>query len=112
MRESRQSGSVRGALSNERPYRDSVAVCDEGAFREKVLPFGVQHLSRRRIQSPHSHGQLRALSSIIQGGSRMRETRTYGSARGALSNERAYRDPNFSDLIDEFTRLTRKRFDA
>jgi hypothetical protein len=27
-----------------------------------------------------------------QGGSRMRESRTYGSVRGALSNERPYRD--------------------
>ena len=29
----------------------------------------------------------------IQGGSRMRESRTCGSVRGALSNERPYRDP-------------------
>ena len=28
-----------------------------------------------------------------QGGSRMREFRLYGSVRGALSNERPYRDP-------------------
>jgi hypothetical protein len=27
-----------------------------------------------------------------RGGSRMRESRTYGSVRGALSNERPYRD--------------------
>src|ERR1700730_13462220 len=27
-----------------------------------------------------------------RGGSRMRESRTYGSVRGALSNERSYRD--------------------
>src|SRR5947208_6239190 len=31
-------------------------------------------------------------SAITQGGSRMRESRTYGSVRGALSNERPYRD--------------------
>ena len=30
--------------------------------------------------------------SHTQGGSRMRESRTYGSVRGALSNERPYRD--------------------
>ena len=33
-----------------------------------------------------------ALSSHTRGGSRMRESRTYGSVRGALSNERPYRD--------------------
>ena len=31
-------------------------------------------------------------SSYIQGGSRMRESRSYGSVRGALSNERPYRE--------------------
>jgi hypothetical protein len=30
--------------------------------------------------------------SLTQGGSRMRESRTYGSVRGALRNERPYRD--------------------
>ena len=30
-----------------------------------------------------------------QGGNRMRESCTYGSVRGALSNERPYRDPTF-----------------
>ncbi len=33
---------------------------------------------------------------IIQGASRMRESRTYGSVRGrGLSTERPYRDPQF-----------------
>jgi len=31
-------------------------------------------------------------SPSTRGGSRMRESRTYGSVRGALSNERPYRD--------------------
>jgi hypothetical protein len=35
-----------------------------------------------------------ALPSITQGGSRMREFRTYGSVRGARSNARPYRDPH------------------
>src|SRR3977135_1539611 len=38
------------------------------------------------------HGRKHALSSITRGGSRMRESRTYGSVGGALSNERPYRD--------------------
>src|SRR3954454_20084836 len=39
-----------------------------------------------------TRGQLNGLPSNIQGGSRMRESRTYGSVRGALSNGRPYRD--------------------
>ncbi|HKI13724.1 MAG TPA: hypothetical protein VKA12_01695, partial [Roseiarcus sp.] len=36
-----------------------------------------------------------ASPSITRGGSRMRESRPYGSVRGALSNERPYRDFSF-----------------
>ena len=39
-----------------------------------------------------------ALPSNTRGGSRMRESRTYGSVRGALSNERPYRVPIFAAL--------------
>jgi hypothetical protein len=31
-------------------------------------------------------------ASLIQGGSRMRESRSYGSVRGAISDGRPYRD--------------------
>ena len=37
-------------------------------------------------------GPLNASASNTQGGSRMRECRTYGSVRGARSNARPYRD--------------------
>src|SRR5438094_10411937 len=37
-------------------------------------------------------GPTSVLPSLTRGGSRMRESRTYGSVRGALSNERPYRD--------------------
>src|SRR5213080_1491126 len=46
--------------------------------------------SRNRI--PFIHGLEYASPLPTQGGSRMRESRTYGSVRGALSNERPYRD--------------------
>ena len=36
--------------------------------------------------------QIRSLPSDTRGGSRMRESRTYGSVRGARSNARPYRD--------------------
>ena len=41
-------------------------------------------------------GPGNASPSNTQGGSRMRECRSSGSVRGALSNERPYRDPRFS----------------
>ena len=42
-----------------------------------------------------------ALPSHTRGGSRMRESRTYGSVRGALSNERPYRVWSFA-AVHEF----------
>src|SRR3954453_23929530 len=39
-----------------------------------------------------TRGRQNGLPSNIQGGSRMRESRTYGSVRGALINGRPYRD--------------------
>src|SRR5713226_100972 len=44
-------------------------------------------------------GPTNALPLLTQGGSRMRASRTYGSVRGALSNERPYRDPDFVGLF-------------
>src|ERR1700682_3770172 len=54
-----------------------------------------QH-STCRTQSRESVSQAlgrirQVLPSSTRGGSRMRESRTYGSVRGALSNERPYR---------------------
>src|SRR3984893_12072262 len=43
-------------------------------------------------RSSFIHGRKYASPSRTQGGSRMRESRLYGSVRGALSNERPYRD--------------------
>jgi hypothetical protein len=53
--------------------------------------------STRRTQSHISVSQavdrIRQISAVkTRGRSRMRESRTYGSVRGALSNERPYRD--------------------
>ena len=42
-------------------------------------------------------GRSSGLPSNTQGGSRMRESRTYGSVRGALRNERPYREPRRSE---------------
>ena len=42
-----------------------------------------------------------ALPSHTRGGSRMRESRTYGSVRGALSNERPYRVQSIFAAVHE-----------
>src|SRR5208283_530670 len=50
----------------------------------------------RRVTGAGAHTASRNASpSITRGGSRMRESRPYGSVRGALSNERPYRDFSF-----------------
>ena len=49
-----------------------------------------QWLPKPRILHPWP---INASPSNTQGGSRMRESRTYGSVRGALSNVRPYRNP-------------------
>src|SRR5215207_2167119 len=46
-----------------------------------------------RVTSAGPHTPPRSRCVVwTRGGSRMRESRTYGSVRGALSNERPYRD--------------------
>src|ERR1700745_3799276 len=45
-----------------------------------------------RNQKSFIPGRTRGLPSDTQGGSRMREFRTYGSVRGASGNGRPYRD--------------------
>jgi hypothetical protein len=39
-----------------------------------------------------TRGQASALPLSTQGGSRMRESRSYGSVRGTVSNDRPYRE--------------------
>jgi len=54
-------------------------------------------------------GQMRALQSGTQGGSRMPELGPYGSVRGARGNSRPYRDPRslatdpFSASIEQWS---------
>ncbi len=57
----------------------------QSAFRTQRRADASQALERIR--------QAVALPSHTQGGSRMRESRLYGSVRGARSNARPYRDP-------------------
>ena len=56
----------------------------------------IEKLAHDFLPKPASFilGQASALPSNTQGGSRMRESRTYGSVRGACSNGRPYRDPS------------------
>jgi hypothetical protein len=55
MRESRQSGSVRGALSNERPYRDSVALArlrHVAVYAETAILTEFSHVARPPFRFP------------------------------------------------------------
>jgi hypothetical protein len=57
---------------------------------------GQHSTDRARNRATVSQGleRIRQVSPLnTQGGSRMRESRLYGSVRGALRNERPYRDP-------------------
>ncbi|SRR6266508_1049113 len=50
------------------------------------------HRAQYRISVPQALERIRPVAVRTRGGSRMRESRMYGSVRGALSNERPYRD--------------------
>src|SRR6266508_1001151 len=67
-----------------------------GAAVRKTARLGSRSRSSPKIGSRNRisfiHGQEYASPSPTHGGSRMRESRTYGSVRGALRNERPYRD--------------------
>jgi hypothetical protein len=65
--------------------------------------------STRRTQSRISVSQaldrIRLIIAVnTRGRSRMRESRTYGSARGALSNERPYRVPLLARSVSTHSR--------
>jgi hypothetical protein len=45
-------------------------------------------------------GQMRALQSGTQGGSRMPELGPYGSVRGARGNSRPYRDRDITRVVE------------
>ena len=62
----------------------------------KPSPAGWQSTLRTQSRACVSQALARMLQAFAvrtRGGSRMRESRTYGSVRGALSNERPYRVP-------------------
>ena len=51
------------------------------------------HRTQSRVSVPQALDRIRqALAVVTRGGSRMRESCTYGSVRGAPSNGRPYRD--------------------
>ena len=52
-----------------------------------------KHRAQYRVRVTQALACIRRLVAVdTRGGSRMREIRSYGSVRGALSNERPYRD--------------------
>jgi hypothetical protein len=67
----------------------------QSTLRTQSRACGSQALARMR----------QAFAVRTRGRSRMRESRTYGSVRGALSNERPYRVPCFFAVVHEFARV-------
>ena len=67
-----------------------------GDAARKMAQAGIGSGGWRTIGSPNRAsfilGRQHASPSLTRGGSRMRESRSYGSVRGALSNGRPYRD--------------------
>ncbi|MGY4289189.1 group II intron reverse transcriptase/maturase [Bradyrhizobium sp. LM2.7] len=61
----------------------------DGMRWETISRLACDCLPRPNIRHPWPRARS---PSLTRGGSRMRESRTYGSVRGALSNERPYRD--------------------
>src|SRR6266480_5362276 len=96
-REKSDSAIVAGKLTNK-----AVSTAAEPVERRAEAKGNASQQSTRRTQSRVSVSQAlerirqavtkNALPSHTQGGSRMPELGPYGSVRGALSNERPYRD--------------------
>ena len=86
------------AIVAGKPMNKAERSAAESVERRAEAEGNASQFSTDRIQSREdvSQGLERirqaALPSTTRGGSRMRESRTYGSVRGALSNERPYRD--------------------
>ena len=86
------------AIVAGKPMNKAERSVAESVERRAEAEGNASQFSTDRIQSREdvSQGLERirqaALPSTTRGGSRMRESRTYGSVRGALSNERPYRD--------------------
>ena len=90
------------AIVAGKPTNKAVSTAAEPVERRAEAKGNASQQSTRRTQSRVSVSQVlerirqavtkNALPSHTQGGSRMPELGPYGSVRGALSNERPYRD--------------------
>src|SRR5712671_7037884 len=90
------------AIVAGKPTNKAVSTATESVERRAEAKGNASQQSTRRTQSrvsvSHALERIRqtvtknALPSHTQGGSRMPELGPYGSVRGALSNERPYRD--------------------
>ena len=90
------------AIVAGKPTNKAVSTAAEPVERRAEAKGNASQQSTRRTQSRVSVSQAlerirqavtkNALPSHTQGGSRMRESRTYGSGRGARGNSRPYRE--------------------
>ena len=104
------------AIVAGKPTNKAVSTAAEPVERRAEAKGNASQQSTRRTQSRVSVSQAlerirqavtkNALPSHTQGGSRMPELGPYGSVRGALSNERPYRDLRAGALGDQRVRST------
>src|SRR6266513_2775506 len=104
------------AIVAGKPTNKAVSTAAEPVERRAEAKGNASQQSTRRTQSRVSVSQAlerirqavteNALPSHTQGGSRMPELGPYGSVRGALSNERPYRDPATRQLCTCLARAT------
>ena len=86
------------AIVAKKPANEVERSAEESVERRAEAKGNASQQSTFRAQSREDASQAlerirqRVLPSNTRGGSRMRASRTYGSVRGALSNERPYRD--------------------
>ena len=62
--------------------------------KENIVSFNTHPTQRGQIECARDGAvhEEQPSASLIRGGSRMRESRSYGSVRGAISDGRPYRD--------------------
>ena len=95
-----QEGSDRAIVSMNQTNKEERSSVEPGEKRvrakENIVSFHTRPTQCGDIECTRD-GAVYAeqpSASLIQGGSRMRESRSYGSVRGAISDGRPYRDPH------------------
>jgi len=91
-REKSDPAVVAGKLPNKAGQPAAEAVEPRAGAEGNAIELGTHRTSGRASVSPGLDRVRQTSPSLTRGGSRMRESRTYGSVRGVRSNAHSYRD--------------------